>query len=351
MRELSSLACRLAHAWPIERWSDRKVLLAVSGGADSVALLRALIELRPAGASGRLIVGHVNHGLRGAESDADAQFVGKLAAQLQVEARVRRVEPVPAASDQGDGLEAAARSARYALLRDEAEAVGARYVVTAHTADDQAETILHRVLRGTGLDGLRGMRRARPLSDAVTLVRPLLEFRRAELRDYLAALGQGFREDTSNTDRRFTRNRLRHDLLPMAARDFNPEATEALLRLGRLAGDAQDAIAEIVDRELMPAITFEADGSLAIDGSALARWPVHLRREALKRAWQQRGWPMQAMGYDAWQRLAELVGSDLQKSITLPTCIRAARADGRIRLSRVMVGGALAVPMSDGFPG
>ena len=136
-----------------------------------MALLRAIFRLKTAG-EGRVIAAHCNHQLRPAEADADEAFVVDLCRRLGVACEVGRAALDP---DGGDGVEAAAREARYRFLEETADRVGARYVVTAHTADDQAETILHRILRGTGVGGLGGMSRTRPLGQA-TLLRPLLTF-------------------------------------------------------------------------------------------------------------------------------------------------------------------------------
>ena len=122
--------------------------------------------------------------------------------------------------------------------------LGARFVVTAHTADDQAETVLHRIVRGTGLRGLGGMARARPLGPA-TLLRPLLEIRRAELTAYLRDLGQPFRLDGSNEDMRFMRNRIRKELLPLLAKEYNHAITDALVQLGTLATESHALIDSI----------------------------------------------------------------------------------------------------------
>ncbi|HTN77904.1 MAG TPA: tRNA lysidine(34) synthetase TilS, partial [Pirellulaceae bacterium] len=150
-------------------------LIAVSGGADSVALLRAMAAIRNqlSGKPAALQAVHFHHGLRGSEADADAKFVQELAAQCELKCVVGR-----ATSDlagEGDSVERAAREARYAFFTATANATGARYLLTAHTADDQAETILHRVLRGTGVAGLAGIPRVRRLSPLTTILRPLLD--------------------------------------------------------------------------------------------------------------------------------------------------------------------------------
>jgi tRNA(Ile)-lysidine synthase len=309
---------KLSKSWPRDVWQDVTVLVAVSGGADSVALICALAGLR-ATSPGRLIVAHFNHLLRGDEAAADERFVRELARRLELPCEVGRESVAERASLTGDGLEAAARAARYQFLLHSADRLGARYVATAHTADDQAETILHRVLRGTGLSGLGGMQRVRPLGPAATMIRPLLTIRRATVIDYLAELGQPYRDDVTNSDTRFTRNRLRHELLPQLARDFNPQVVEALLRLGHLAGEAQQVVAWLVEPlvercvGLVPSDSTEDHGpfwappaEVTIDCRPLATQPRYVVREFLIAVWRRQGFGEQAMSFDHWEQLAEL---------------------------------------------
>ena len=325
----------LAESWPPDQWQDVTVLVAVSGGADSVALLRGLKALKTAG-RGRLAVAHFNHGLRGQESDADEALVVSLAAELDLRCEVGRGDVQAQAADLGDGLEAAARQARHAFLQDTAERLGARYVATAHTADDQAETVLHRIVRGTGLTGLAGIPRARKLGGFASLIRPLLPLRRQEVIEYLAELGQPFREDASNADRRFTRNRIRHELLPLLASQHNPEVVEALLRLSSLAADAQRAIEGIVEPLVKTAVAELPDGSVRVDCQQLSNQPQHLVREVLLAAWRQRNWPEQSMGLAEWNSLARQVQaptSDKPTRQTLPGSILAERTGRFLLLS------------------
>ncbi len=284
------------------------MLVAVSGGADSVALLRALAALKRTG-EGRLIVAHYNHRLRGEQSDADERFVGRLADELKLGFRCGRVEPGELDAS-AEGLEEAARSRRYRFLTEAAEEEGARYVACAHTADDQVETILQRILRGTGIAGLAGIPRWRRLSPAVTLIRPLLAAHRAELIDYLAALDQPYREDRSNADRRFTRNRIRHDLLPQLAEHYNQAVGEAVLRLGRLAGEAQSIIDGLAG-ELCRGGTVEGgEGCALVRRDRLADQPEYLVREVFVALWQAKAWPRQSMGFDQWDLLVKMLRSD-----------------------------------------
>jgi tRNA(Ile)-lysidine synthase len=325
------LPARLAAAWPAAAWQDVTVLLAVSGGADSVALLRAMVELKRGG-EGRLIVAHLNHGLR-PEAETDQRFVEELCQKIGVACEVGKAKIDGALA--GDGLEAAARQARYQFLAETAGRVGARYVVTAHTADDQAETILHRILRGTGMGGLSGMGRTRPLA-AATLLRPLLAFRREELLDYLRHLGQPFCRDASNEDRRFTRNRIRHELLPQLAEQFNPGVADALLRLGRLAGEAQAIIDRLVDTLGQRHVTIEPPCGARLDIKTLADQPAYLVGELLIAVWRQRGWPEQSMGAAQWEELSAMArGRTATRKKMFPGGVVAEIIDDGLRLTRV----------------
>ena len=156
MAPLHPLERHLADMWDPRYWGELTVLAAVSGGADSVGLLRAMAAVRQPG-SGRLMVAHYNHRWRGAASDADETFVRDLSRQLNLPCEVGRSDSVGGMAGLGHGGESAARAARYDFFRATADRVAARYVATAHTATDQAETILHRILRGTGLRGLGGI--------------------------------------------------------------------------------------------------------------------------------------------------------------------------------------------------
>ena len=295
---------RLTADWPPDQWQDVGVILAVSGGADSVALARAMAKLKKSG-PGNLSLAHFNHHLRGADSEADQRFVEQLAAELGLSCNVGSPEEGALAAG-GEGLEARARAARYAFLESAATKAGARFVVTAHTADDQAETVLHHVLRGTGLTGLAGMRRTRPLGPAVTLIRPLLAITRREVLEYLAALEQPFREDATNQDRQFMRNRIRHELLPLVQREYSPAVVEALVRLAKLAGEAQQVVAAAAEPWIDRAVTVRTADTVTIDCLPLADTQRHLVREVLLCVWQRQGWPLGGMGFGEWQTLADM---------------------------------------------
>lgn len=320
-----NLPAQLAASWPPEQWRDVTVLVAVSGGADSVALLRALLEVRQPG-EGRLIVAHFNHALRGAESDGDQAFMEELAARLGLAVVVGRRE--------GEGAtEESLREARYAFLRLQSGVCGARYVVTAHTADDQVETALLNVLRGTGLAGLAGIPRIRQLAESTTLIRPLLNVTRADVLTYLAVLGQPFREDASNRSLDYTRNRIRHELLPLLERDYNPQVREALRRLSQLAGEADDELtgraAEQCDQLVRP-----VSSGVELQTSKLPTLSDHALRTLLLTIWRQQRWPLADMSLEKWQQLAALARADSPAPQIFPGGIRAEKQDDYLRLTR-----------------
>jgi tRNA(Ile)-lysidine synthase len=335
----SKIQNQLAASWPPDAWRDLTVLVAVSGGADSVALVRSLAAIRAPG-PGRLCVAHFNHGLRGAESAGDEAFVVELCRQLGLPCEVGHAAAALADAP-GATLEEAARDARYEFLRHTAERLGARYVVTAHTADDQAETVLHRVIRGSGVAGLCGIGRTRSLGPAVTVIRPLLGVRRSQLLAYLAELSQPYRDDSSNADRQFTRNRIRHELLPRLAADFNPGVVDALLRLATLAGEMQAVVDAQVNALAARCVHEDGPGAVRIERSALTAEPPYVVRELLIAVWRRQGWPLQSMGFAEWEQLAHMAlsaaGSPSASAVRkrmFPGSIVAEFVSGSLRLAR-----------------
>lgn len=226
------------------RAGDR-LLLAVSGGADSVALLRALaiIADRPHWQL-RLHVGHVHHHLRDA-ADADADFVADLAARLGLDFHLEHIHPV----DADGNLESAARRLRYTALQRIAHHADCSAVATAHHADDQLETMLMRLIRGTSVQGLAAMAARRPLDDRTPLIRPMLRSDHAAAVAFLQRLGQGWREDATNTERSRWRARLRADVLPVL-RELRPDAAAKAVDTADRLRDA----ARLVDRHVQDAI-------------------------------------------------------------------------------------------------
>lgn len=203
-----------------------RVAVAVSGGADSVALLRLLLELREEFGM-VLFVAHFNHQLRGEESDADERFVADLASQHELPFFASRADVREHATANRLSLEHAARELRYRWLTELAHTEKFDAIATAHNSDDQAETVLMKFLRGAGTRGLAGIH-FRLVMDCIPILRPLLATPRAEIELYLRELNQPWREDHTNCDTHFTRNRIRHELLPLLERDYNPNLRQLL---------------------------------------------------------------------------------------------------------------------------
>jgi tRNA(Ile)-lysidine synthase len=215
-----------------------RAAVAVSGGADSVALLRALLELR-AELGIVLFVAHFNHQLRGDASDADEQFVAELAPQHDLPFFAGRADVRAHAVANKLSLEHAARDLRYDWLLDLAREQRFDAVATAHTADDQAETVLMKFLRGASTRGLAGIHPVLQ-HESFRIVRPLLETKRAEVEQYLTSIAQPWREDHTNFDMQHTRNRIRHELLPLLERDYNPNLRQLLSETAEIALAEED---------------------------------------------------------------------------------------------------------------
>jgi len=213
-----------------------RVGVAVSGGADSVALFLLLLELREK-LGMVLSVVHFNHKLRGKASDADEQFVANLGAKYGLELHCASADVAKKAKKERANLEDAARRARYEYFRSLVDSGACHRIAVAHSADDQAETVLAHILRGTGLAGLGGIH---PVAHPV--FRPLLTIRRAELRAYLRRKKQSWREDVTNRDTKRLRARIRKRLLPLLEKQFQPAIVEHLATLASLAREDEAAL-------------------------------------------------------------------------------------------------------------
>lgn len=259
-----------------------RLLVGVSGGADSVALLRLLEALNGSSYWGcTLVVGHVDHGLRGRASAADGRFVQGLARELKLRCEVKKLR-LPRGSS-----EDAARQARLKVFGQWVRKHRCAGVVLGHHADDHAETVLMKLLRGAGLDGLAGMA---PVSvvGGLTLYRPLLDVRREELRGYLEEIGQGWCDDATNGSMRFTRNRIRAELMPVIE-EISPQAVPALRRMSRIVEEARHLIRDAVHTIWQAAGRIERRGRrVTFQRHALRTWNA-VAAEVLRRAVEQVG--------------------------------------------------------------
>ena len=272
-----------------------RLAVGVSGGADSVALLLALVDRRALHGLVLMVV-HLHHGLRGAEADADLEFVRALAMELDLPFLEARANVADEARNAGESIEEAARRLRYAWFRSLMSDGHCEQVATAHTLDDQAETVCAKFLRGAWTEGLSGIYPVVEFAEG-RILRPLLKTTRAEVEAYLKGLGQGWCEDSSNRDAAFSRNRIRHELLPLLE-GWNPRLKEHLAQMATLARDEENwweaELARVAPQILMSGRPVRGGGraageGLALDVHRLSALPVALQRRLMRHAAAQLG--------------------------------------------------------------
>jgi len=294
----------------LERLAPRpsgRVLVGLSGGADSVALLRLLLRLRDTDPGLAIEAVHVNHRLRGAESDEDEAFVRELCRSWGIPLHVRRL------SLNGKTDENSARTARYAAFRGCLEETGIRQLALAHQREDQAETFLLHLLRGAGPAGLAGMR-SEEERKGIRLLRPMLRLSGAELREALTREGIPWREDRTNAEDVYARNRIRHRLLPEMESLF-PGAAERIAKAALLTGEEQD----FLDGQAA-AFLQEHAGEDWIRKEPLRTLPQAGRAAVLRRWWQKNGpeLPERNLSYDQTRALAALADTPAGETVNLP---------------------------------
>lgn len=343
----------LESIWPYQRWRDLKVVVGVSGGADSVALVRLLHQLEQEGTgSGSLVVAHFNHCLRAQASDGDERFVRDLANQLGLECIVQRAEEghktelnaaekrsVENEPETAEGATIAVdseeqwRKERYDFFYRIACTTGARYVALAHHADDRIETVLHHILRGTGISGLAALKPFRNLGDEVVVARPLLHCNRASLLQYLKDMGQDFREDQSNSNNRFTRNKIRNQLIPYLHDLGFTQHAAAILRLADQAREMEVWFNKIVDSIYEQTVLCEK-GRVLLKVDNLKLQPQSVQRELLVRIWKKNAWPLRDMNAQSWKRVLELVShsDDLPRTLHLPGSLEVTAGAGQFSI-------------------
>ncbi len=305
--------------------SRSHILVAVSGGADSVALLHLLHASTPS--RRRLTVAHLNHGIRGVAARRDAEFVRALASRLRLPCVVGKARVPSLAKSRGISLEMAAREARYAFLARTARKVGADCIVTAHTADDQAETILLKLVRGTGRAGLSGISATTQI-EGIPVIRPMLSMTKGEVVAYLEAGKRVWSEDASNLDTVFLRNRVRHELLPLLERHYNPRIRKSLLRTADVLG-AEDEWMDALTAELLA----DVKGSGALSAERLMGYPLAARRRVVRSWMAEQGVPESCLDYDAVARvLAVLMQKKGSATVELACGWRVRRQYDRVSL-------------------
>jgi len=338
-----------------------RVAAAVSGGADSVSLLLALHEVRVVWGIGVSAV-HLHHGIRGLEADGDREFVRELCGRLDVPLRIEEADVPAAAAADRETLEEAARNARLRLFRAVITAGEADVVATAHTEDDQAETVLMKLIRGAWTEGIGGISPVLEIrGDAGTVVgsvvRPMLHVGRGRIVEFLKEHGQVWREDSTNTSEEYTRNRVRHRLLPLL-REFNPQIAGALASTAELAREEearwQGEIARVLPQVVLPGKPVRGGGravgtlpeekAVAIEVERLRGMDLPLRRRVLRGAAAGLGCRLSAAETGRLLAMCGLqpaaaapdgtVSSKPGAKLSLPGGLRAERSARELRLHR-----------------
>ena len=288
----------IASVWPPEKWRDISVLIGVSGGGDSVALAILLHRLRGT-ASGKITLAHFDHRLRAEAVAAEKSTVADLAKSLRIEFISGQAPDIPSLSVSENLL----RDQRFNFFADAMRNTGARYLALAHTREDQVETVLQRILRGSGLRGLSGIHPFRSFGEDWVIARPLLGASKVLLRDVLAEHQAAYHEDATNFDMRWVRNWMRHELLPSLQSRYE-QAPAAIVRLSQQADEASAALQIWASRLSDRSVRFTTT-KIEIDLEPLADTPEIVIREMLYLIWQHQDWPLRAMSFDHWQAVSQ----------------------------------------------
>ena len=269
------------------------LVVGVSGGPDSTALLYSLYRLKDQH-NLKLHVAHLNHDFRGVEADIDADFVAEMAVNLDLPYTIEKKDPIAYQQERGiSSFEQGARELRYAFLADVANKIDARFVAVGHTADDLAETVLLHILRGTGLHGLTGMAYSAPWPWPITvhktrLLRPLLEVTKEETTAYCECLGRDFRIDSGNSLLRFTRNKIRNELMPELSKNYNPQIRDSLIRLSQISSLELDYLNKETDKiweRTLISPNSSTYGSVTLDKTLFSAQHPALQRLMIRRAY------------------------------------------------------------------
>ena len=329
------------------------LVVGISGGPDSSTLLHCLSRLSERHGLA-LHAAHLNHDFRGEEAEEDARFAAALASSLGVAATVEQKDVAEYQRRRRiSSFEQAARELRYSFLAQVAEETGASGVAVGHTSDDLAETVLLHILRGSGIQGLRGMSESSPWpfpgnNGNLRLFRPLLKVTRADTEGYCRELGQEYREDTGNLLHRFTRNRVRRNLMPLLASEYNPKVRESLVRLSRTAGLELDYMAAEIER-VWPQAAREEKDAVSFDRAELAGLHPALQKLLFRRAYACLTGDFRRLGERHLAAMAELTQSaKTGRSVDLPNGLRFQRSYEFLRLSRLSDAAACPFPELQG---
>jgi tRNA(Ile)-lysidine synthase len=315
--------------WPPEHGSRHGLVLAVSGGADSIALLHLTATAIGNSWNKMPLVAHFDHNLH-ADSLKFAKFVERVTESYGWE--FAYATPSSDLKSAPGSLEAAARAARYDFLSKIAAEKGYRFLATGHTADDQAETVLHRICRGAGVRGASGIATQRRLGADLTLLRPLLGCWRRELVEFLESEGLEWCTDPSNETGEFTRNRIRNDILPLLESTVHPDAKKSLWRFAGHAAEAFEVVAAAATELIENALVWTDSGG-ELDRSVCSLQPRIVVQTALAQIWTDQNWPQQAMSTDVWERLVDAATTTKNVNLALPGGLSAVGRGNTLKIS------------------
>lgn len=325
--------------WPVDRWNSSTVVVALSGGPDSVALLRSLHQIVQSGyvsKDTRLVVAHLNHRARGIESDRDEEFVKHIAGELQLETVIDSIaQPDP------DSSEARWRELRMFFLHKVASEFKASWIATGATADDCVETLLHHLLRGSGPAGLSGIRLQRKLSDGLTLIHPLVGLWKDELLQYLKSLNQSYRIDHTNLGSDYMRNRIRNECIPFLEQFIGSDSLKRRLYTAAELIRQEHEVVEQLARQWLdsPAIRW-GESQIEVDWKDIAEVPWPVLQCGLVEIWHRMNWPLQQIGFAHWDRVRDWIESarttNHPRRMQLPGPIELSIARRRVTMKSAM---------------
>lgn len=307
------------------RRGDR-VIAAVSGGADSVCMLKVLLKLKKE-LGIEVLVGNMDHGLRGKESEADSRFVKELVAGLGIEFLHKKTD-TRKGGKKGASVEERAREKRYGFLVEAAAENGCGVIATGHTMDDQAETVLMKVVYGGSISGITGIPPVRE-EDGVRIVRPLIRTERDDGRAFLERNGDAYVEDSSNSDMRFLRNKVRGELLPYLE-GYNPKIKRALVNLSDTLRDDLPFL-EGARQKAVRKYSSGPEDAICVEIKDMALQPLALRKEIFKELFKRAGGNVKKLSYRHWMEMDYLIrAAEKGKSLDLPGDVRVTRERNRL---------------------
>jgi tRNA(Ile)-lysidine synthase len=323
--------------------TGQRILCTLSGGADSVALFRLLMSTQKQSRINVFVL-HINHQLRGPESIQEAEWVRDLCAQWLIPLKIVEWTEMMSDASVGEepvrvsGMEEKARNFRYAHYELAAREWNCSHVLMAHHANDQVETVLHRLFRGTGLTGIAGIPDSRPLSPSapdIQLVRPLLSITKHELLRYLNEHEQGFCQDSSNSNSDYTRNFIRQELIPTLESRINPRVTDAILRLAEQAGQWNGYLQQTAQQSLATCMLDLHEEIVRLDRVQLHALHPMVLREVWIQLWKMKQWPLQGMNAQHYQQLLLQVTGQRQSPVNLPGNLRVVVRGNNLSISQL----------------